>query len=320
MNCGLVRRYVDAYVDGEMDPSTQIEIEAHLDGCAACQEEVAFVRAVKAQVREEVRSISAPLSLRARIGVALDEVDAEARIEAGPVTADGANTSGGSVPAVPAEPIPAEPIPAEPIPAGSTPLVVTRGEVPPAPAERPGLVRFLPIRPRYAVPLVAAVGLLMVASYTMAPESSVVGASVSAPALEDVVRVHSSELPADVPGEKPQDVVSFFRNRVQFPVRPAEFERREARLVGARLSNVREHRAAALYYDVDGQRMTVVVFRGEPELSQGQRARLLGQELQYHQVNGYIVPVRQRDGVTYAFTGDLDRQALLRLAASARVR
>jgi len=50
------------------------------------------------------------------------------------------------------------------------------------------------------------------------------------------------------------------------------------------------------------------------------RTRLLGRELYYHQVRGYTVPVRRQDGVTYAFTGDLDRRSLLRLAATARVR
>jgi hypothetical protein len=36
-------------------------------------------------------------------------------------------------------------------------------------------------------------------------------------------------------------------------------------------------------------------------------------------VRGYPVPVRREAGLTYAFTGDADRETMLRLAAQARV-
>src|SRR5690606_27891138 len=110
-------------------------------------------------------------------------------------------------------------------------------------------------------------------------------------------------LPADVRAEQPHQVERFFRDKVRFPVRPADFRRRDARLIGGRLSNVRDRRAAALYYDVGGRRVTVVVFDGPEPFENGAfRARMLGRELYYQQVNGYTVPVRRQDGLTYAFT------------------
>ena len=81
-----------------------------------------------------------------------------------------------------------------------------------------------------------------------------------------------------------------------------------------------EQRAAALFYDVGGSRVTVVVFDRPRQLDDGlRRAHLLGREVRYQQVGGYVVPVREQEGLAYAFTGDLDRRSLLRLAATARV-
>ncbi len=187
----------------------------------------------------------------------------------------------------------------------------------------------VPIRWRIAVPLsaAAAVGIFVLA----AVEAD--GRKTEAAAL-DVVRVHSAALPADVSVPVPvampvsmlagqrvderEEIARYFRGKVGFPVRPAEFAGREARLVGARLSNVRERQAAALYYDVGGQRVTVVVTDAPLENS-AEAVEVEGRQLYFRNVGGYAVPVRQEEGIRYAFTGDLDRDQLLHLAASARV-
>ena len=270
MNCNRIRQYSDAYIDGEVDPATQLEFEQHLDGCDQCREEVAFLRATKLRVRDEVRATRAPDHLRARILNALDEED---------LRLDSASTT---------------------------------------------MLGRVPVGVRVAVPLGLAATTLLVMAYSFGPtlgDYTLAAMDPATPVLDDIVRVHSAELPADVPGSDPQKVVQYFRNRVRFPVRPTEFEGRDARLVGARLSNVRDRSAAALYYDVGGRRLTVVVFDGDDgNLLEGSRsARLLGRDLRYRQVRGYTVPVRNQDGLHYAFTGDMDRQSLLRLAAAARV-
>ena len=286
MKCRLVERYRDAYVDGEVDPTTAIELEHHLAACTKCQEGVAFTRGFKAQVRDALEGAHAPATLRDRIIAALDEVDRERAEQGHP------------------------------------------------------FVRVVTLRARYAVPLAAAAAVLMAVGWSLVADEEAGGqhahgeppvrslsattasASTSIPIFEDVVRVHTNDLPADVRGEQPQEVTNWFRNKVSFPVRPAEFERNDARLLGARLSNVRERGAAALFYDVGGSRVTVVVFdRPSQPLGDGlRRTHLLGREVRYQQVGGYVVPVREQSGITYAFTGDLDRGSLLRLAATAHVR
>lgn len=172
---------------------------------------------------------------------------------------------------------------------------------------------------RKVVPLgVAAAVLLAVGGVVGGVPESLVAASAT-PIFEDVVRVHSAELPADVQAEAPQQVTRYFRGKVDFPVRPAIFGRDDVRLLGGRVSNVRDRRAAAVYYDANGSRVTLVVFHA-PELSdQVFHMRFGGQELLYRDVNGYPVPVRRYQGLNYAFTGDLGRDQIMRLAASARV-
>lgn len=262
MNCGLVRRHLDAYVDGEVDPNTQIDFERHMAACAACQELLDFTRQMKREVHQSCRAIKAPAALRSRICAAMDEADRSDRS-----------------------------------------------------------IRLLAVPKRVTIPLAVAAATLMAVTWGIGSggETRTAG-TTTMPVFEDVVRVHASELPADAQADEPREVQDYFRNKVDFRVRPAQFERRDARLVGVRLSNVRERRAAALYYDVGGRRMTVVVFDRPQTLGhEALRARLLGRELYYQQVHGYTVPVRKEEGLNYAFTGDLDRRDLLQLAATARV-
>ena len=104
------------------------------------------------------------------------------------------------------------------------------------------------------------------------------------------------------------------------PVHPVELAARDARLVGARLSNVRERDAAAFTYDVGGRRVTVMVFEPPPSRYLGtERANVEGHELHYRTVHGYTVPLVDHDGLTYAFTGELDSRSMMHLAATARV-
>lgn len=291
MKCELIQRYSDAYVDGEVSAETALEVERHLEDCKPCLDSVNLLVAMKGEVKRLVLETQAPESLRQRI---------EARL-------------------------------AETGPASDESLA---GEMFPGRLSSPGgqaassgpWIQFLPLKPRMAAGLgVLAAGALLTFYFgTSTPAGTHQGASlagaVSRPVWEDLVQVHADGLPADVAGEEPQ-VTKFFRHRVRFPVRPARFHGQDARLVGGRLSNVRENRAAALYYEVDGRRVTVVMFDGEGKsvIEGAKRARMGGQDLYYRQVHGYPVSVRRQDGITYAILGEMDRKSLLELAASARV-
>jgi hypothetical protein len=95
------------------------------------------------------------------------------------------------------------------------------------------------------------------------------------------------------------------------------------------VSNVRERRAAALYYDVKGRRMTVVVY-AEPRPGAAWQVvpagpgllveRVNGRPVAHRRVGGYTVSATYHDGLTYALTGDMDERTLVRLAATAQIR
>ena len=270
MNCGLFRRHLDAFLDGEVDPATQIDFERHAMACAGCQELIELERGLRGKVKDSLRGLVAPPALRERISARLREAPA-------PVPMTG-------------------------------PM-------------RDGVLRNGILRARYTVPLGLAAAAALAFGYYAGP-GDVTGGGVTeagaVPLFEDVVRLHEGELPVDVKRE--EQVARYFRGKVDFPVRPARFRGTEAHLLGGRLSNVREQRAAALYYDVGGNRVTMVVFSAPRRMvEEMQPMRVRGRELRYQQVRGYTVPVVYEGGVAYALTGDLDRQRLFQLAASATV-
>ena len=80
MSCKLVRRHLGAFVDGEIDPATQIEFERHLEACPGCQEHLAFESSLRQQTRDSIGGIHAPEHLWGRAIHRLDEID-EARAE-----------------------------------------------------------------------------------------------------------------------------------------------------------------------------------------------------------------------------------------------
>ena len=72
MNCEAVSRWLDPLLDGELDSKNTVEVQAHLDTCAACQRSYEAKRAVSVNVRRLEVGYAAPESLRMRISRALE--------------------------------------------------------------------------------------------------------------------------------------------------------------------------------------------------------------------------------------------------------
>ncbi len=292
ITCEVFRRHVDAVVDGEVDPTTHIEVEQHLSECGPCRVQLAFSRSFKRQLKEAMLE-SAPIppeGLGDRIRKALD--------------AEGARQAAARWDA----------------PIGSTST--------PAPPLGLAGVRLVPVKARYAVPAAAAAVALAVLAAREGgnpafEEASLEGGPVvanGASYIEDVVDRHWRELPAEVSGP-PTQVASWFRGKLEFPVRPIEFNNPDARLVGARISRVRDREAAAFYYDVRGRRVTVLVFEPPTPIRRVvSQTQVHGRGIYYGHARGHTVPVVEHAGLTYAIAGDLDERSLLQLAAGARVR
>lgn len=289
MGCDVLRRHIDAVIDDEIGPDAMLECEQHLASCEGCRVELAFARAFKRRVREacgaQAADLTAPAHLRVALKAALDEEDRQ------------------QVLMPPAEVL--------------RPAAETSGW---------GAFGIRSVRARYALPATAAaVALAVVAAREggnpVASDELTVDAASTAPAsiFDEVVNRHAREHPPEITGPVTK-VATWFQDKVEFPVRPIEFAEPDVRLVGARLSNVRDREAAAFYYDVRGQRVTVMVFeRSTPASRFARPARVQGRSLWYGYGRGRPVSIVQHQGLNYAIAGDLEERDLLRLTASARL-
>jgi anti-sigma factor RsiW len=90
MNCAAAGKWIDALLDGELDPKNAAEVEAHLASCAACKQRYEARRAVSSNIRRLDLGYAAPESLRLRIGSMLE---AEQAAVGEQVTAERADTA-----------------------------------------------------------------------------------------------------------------------------------------------------------------------------------------------------------------------------------
>jgi anti-sigma factor (TIGR02949 family) len=77
MNCSTTGSWIDALLDGELDPKNAAEVESHLSICPACKRQYEVKRALSSNMRRLELAYTAPESLRRRISEALDVAAAE---------------------------------------------------------------------------------------------------------------------------------------------------------------------------------------------------------------------------------------------------
>lgn len=67
MDCSSLSRYVDLFLDGELADQEHAEVEQHLRICAACRDAVNRETRFRASLRQAMRSVRAPGSLRDQV-------------------------------------------------------------------------------------------------------------------------------------------------------------------------------------------------------------------------------------------------------------
>lgn len=67
MDCKTAARLLEPYIDGELDREDARALEAHVDGCAACQAALSDLGRLRHAVRTEATRYAAPQKLRERI-------------------------------------------------------------------------------------------------------------------------------------------------------------------------------------------------------------------------------------------------------------
>jgi anti-sigma factor RsiW len=67
MNCNSASPFLDAFVDGELDPDVERELEEHLSTCSACRSAIWEIREFRSMFSRSAPRFRAPLQLRFRI-------------------------------------------------------------------------------------------------------------------------------------------------------------------------------------------------------------------------------------------------------------
>ncbi|MCE0483438.1 MAG: anti-sigma factor [Methylacidiphilales bacterium] len=75
MECKEVSPLLNAYLDGELDLTTCVSLEAHLAACPACRQRIEAGQAIAAAVREQAPRFSASPYLATRIRASLREAE-----------------------------------------------------------------------------------------------------------------------------------------------------------------------------------------------------------------------------------------------------
>ncbi len=75
MTCPEISRYLHAYCDGELDPSTMLEVDGHLQGCLACRRAFDAEQAFREELRRKVSQERVPPDIAEKLRSAIAELD-----------------------------------------------------------------------------------------------------------------------------------------------------------------------------------------------------------------------------------------------------
>jgi anti-sigma factor RsiW len=291
--CRQLERWLLAYVDGELDAVHTLEVEEHVDECAACHEQLATLRATR-QSLQRVCKVSASAALRERISTCLIE-------ERAAVAETHALESADTIHSLEAHSV------------GTRAQAELEAPVDAA-ADAGGPTRPQLIKARYAMPLAAAALVVLwfgatsyranQGQYASAPTATASVAAASFDSfLERLVATHAHPPP---PETTESDGLERFDPYIGVRVRRPEFRQVGARYVGARMTD----RTAMLQYMMrDRRRFTVYVFDSTKVSMSANRLhrRTMGKRQVYvGKVRGYSVAASESNGIGYALASDLD--------------
>ncbi len=135
--------------------------------------------------------------------------------------------------------------------------------------------------------------------------------------LEDAIRKHHRGLPLEVDAAA---MPGWFEGKLDFRPSLPRFSGREARLEGARLSNLREWPAAYVRYRLpSGQAGLFIVDDPDRRFdAPGREVRLGGDVVLMARAKGYNVAIWRQDEIVYSLVSDLGEDALVGLVQAAQ--
>ena len=159
----------------------------------------------------------------------------------------------------------------------------------------------------------------MVALAVVVPELTVVAPAASSPAsmIDSTVDWHQGNYPLEVTTADSDEATRWFEDKVDFSVRLPNFGDDRVNLLGGRIAHIEDRRAALLLYEVDGARMSTILFDGEGmKVPREHLRRVEDRDIAWLNQKGYGVAVVQDSGVTYTMISDLSEDRFLDLVAN----
>jgi anti-sigma factor RsiW len=160
-------------------------------------------------------------------------------------------------------------------------------------------------------PIAAAfVAVLMVPNLTVSPASS-----TTTPVIEQTLEWHRGNYPIEVAGPDAHEVAGWFGDKVDFPMTLPDLGP-QSTILGARIAHVQDRRAALVVYEVDGKRVSVLIFDGSDLTVPSEFVKRVNErDMVLMNQNGYELAVIQHDGVTYSVAGDLPESRFVNLVS-----
>jgi anti-sigma factor RsiW len=295
--CEALAFAVETYLDGELEPSQVVEVEAHTHHCSACRERIALDRAIRGSLQQLARP-AAPVSLRERMEARMqaEQLRQEAREEARsqPHDADVATETRGTFPLRYAAPF----------------------------AAAAGFALFFSASAQQRSQEQAAATASAKATATANAETARASVGLDG-ILDDLIQQHAQPLPPEV--TRP-DQVALFDPFIGVPVQcatPNKLAPYGATFVGGRMLSVRDKRAAMMQYKVAGNhRVTVYVY--DPRRISAESHILRKQNIRNAPVyvgnhGGYDIAAMEKQGIGYALATDLGEPETAELVAAAAI-
>ena len=144
---------------------------------------------------------------------------------------------------------------------------------------------------------------------------------------EEIVKTHSHPMPLEISNANETEVAKWFEGKLDFPVTPPRFSPDEnLKLVGARLSRFKEKDAAQLVYDLNGHKVTFIIFdpgNDAEKLEKQNVSRKDRRVVPLPKSNGWITTHRgysvgffTRRGIAYTMATDADEKDAMRLLSN----
>lgn len=121
---------------------------------------------------------------------------------------------------------------------------------------------------------------------------------------------HRRKLPLEVTGPRSESVRTWFRDKVDFPVRLPRFRAPDVALLGGRLAHVHDRKAALVTLEVKQRKLSMMVFPSPQHRLASPALRAKQPRVTMRTARGYNIAIVRDGDITYSLTSDLPQREL----------